>query len=53
MSVSTWADDHRRRGHHPHPAPTAENPERWDCECGGLWRIPTLAQIEKYAHLKR
>ena len=34
-------------GHHPHPAPTAENPERWDCDCGGLWRILTLEQIEK------
>ena len=35
-------------------APTPENPERWDCDCGGLWRILTLEQIrQKFAHSKR
>jgi hypothetical protein len=54
MDVQGWAEDHRRQGHHPHPAPTDENPERWDCGCGGLWRILTPEQIEKkFAHLKR
>jgi hypothetical protein len=29
-------------GHHPHPAPTDENPERWDCDgCHSIWRILT------------
>ena len=31
-----------------------ENPERWDCECGYIWRILTVEQIErKFAHLQR
>ncbi len=25
-SVEAWAQRHRRDGHHPYPAPTAENP---------------------------
>ena len=29
-ATSMPSEDHRRHGHHPHPAPTAENPERWD-----------------------
>ena len=34
-------------------APTPENPERWDCDCGGLWRILTLEQVrQKFAHSK-
>ena len=38
-----------RTPHRPH-----ENPERWDCECGGVWRILSLQQVEKkFAHLKR
>jgi hypothetical protein len=54
MNVQAWAHDHRRQGHHPHPAATVENPERWDCDCGSLWLILTLEQIEKkFAHLKR
>ena len=54
VPVEEWAERHRRVGHHPHPTPTNENPERWDCECGGLWRILTLEQIrQKFAHLKR
>ena len=53
-SVEAWAERHRRAGHHPQPTPTTENPERWDCECGGLWRILTPEQIrQKFAHLKR
>ena len=57
-SVEAWAERHRRDGHHPHPAPTAENPERWECKCDrdavwtAVWRILTAAQIrQKFAHL--
>jgi hypothetical protein len=57
-SVEAWAERHRRDGHHPYPAPTAENPERWECKCDpdaawtAVWRILTLAQIrQKFAHL--
>ena len=54
VPVEEWAERHRRAGHHPQPTPTNENPERWDCDCGGLWRILTLEQIrQKFAHLKR
>ena len=53
VPVAEWAKHHRDAGHHPYAAPTKENPERWDCECGGLWRILTLEQIrQKFAHLK-
>jgi hypothetical protein len=38
-SVEVWAERHRLEGHHPHPAPTLENPERWDCDCGGVNRM--------------
>jgi hypothetical protein len=52
--AEVWAERHRLEGHHPHPAPTLENPERWDCECGGIWRILTLEQIRmKFAHLAK
>jgi hypothetical protein len=58
-SVEAWADRHRRDGHHPHPAPTTENPERWECKCDpdakwtAVWRILTIDQIrQKFAHLK-
>ena len=52
--VEAWAQRHRDEGHHPYSAPTPENPERWDCECGYLWRILTPDQIrQKYAHLGR
>jgi hypothetical protein len=56
-SVEAWAERHRRDGHHPHPAPTPVNPERWECECPGItgvavWRILTAEQIRmKFAHL--
>ena len=51
--VEQWAERHRLEGHHPHPAPTAENPERWDCDCRTIWRILTAEQIrQKFAHLK-
>ena len=54
VPVEEWAQRHRRAGHRPQPTPTTENPERWDCDCGGLWRILTLEQIrQKFAHLKR
>jgi len=58
-SVEAWADRHRRDGHHPHPAPTTENPEQWECKCDpdanwtAVWRILTRDQIrQKFAHLK-
>lgn len=57
--VEAWADRHRRDGHHPHPAPTMENPEQWECECDpdanwtAVWRTLTSDQIrQKFAHLK-
>ena len=54
MTVQEWAEDHHHQGHYPHPAPTAENPTRWNCDCGGVWRILTLQLVEKkFAHLKR
>src|SRR5271167_1139414 len=55
--VEEWAALHRSLGHDPHPAPTDENPERWECECPGItgvavWRILTAEQIRmKFAHL--
>jgi hypothetical protein len=56
--VEAWAERHRRDGHHPHPAPTTENPERWVCRCDpdasgiAVWRILTAKQIrQKYAHM--
>jgi len=53
-AVEERAAHHRGQGHHPHPAPTKENPERWDCDCGGINRILTVQQIaKKFAHLKR
>ena len=52
-SVEAWAQRHRDMGHHPQPAPTPENPERWDCDCRTIWRILTGEQIrQKFAHLK-
>jgi hypothetical protein len=49
-----WVVKHRDQGHHPHPAPTPENPERWDCDCGYIWRILTVEQIrQKFAHLSK
>jgi hypothetical protein len=49
-----WIAQHRDQGHHPRFNPTSENPERWDCDCGYLWRILTLRQIQqKFAHLRR
>ena len=27
-----WIAAHQAMGHHPHPAPTKENPEEWDCD---------------------
>jgi hypothetical protein len=52
--VEEWVERHRLEGHHPHPAPTQENPERWDCECGYIWRILTVEQMrQKFAHLRK
>jgi hypothetical protein len=53
MTLEEWVEHHRLEGHHPHPAPTQENPERWDCGCGYIWRILTVEQMRmKFAHLK-
>lgn len=57
--LRAWVDTHRQAGHHPRPAPTAANPERWECECDpdsnktAVWRTLTPEQImSKFAHLK-
>ena len=54
-----WIAAHRGKGHNPYPAPTVENPERWECKCEpdavwtAVWRILTPKQIQaKYAHLR-
>jgi hypothetical protein len=50
--VEKWVAHDRDLGHHPHSAPTDENPERWECDCGGVNRILTPEQIrQKFAHL--
>ena len=48
-----WIAAHQAMGHHPHPAPTKENPECWECDgCLGIWRILTPKQVrQKFAHL--
>lgn len=46
-----WAQCHRDAGHHPYSAPTEENPERWDSDCGHIWRILTLEHIRASASL--
>jgi hypothetical protein len=52
--VEEWVERHRLDGHYPHHAPTQENPERWDCECGYIWRILTVEQLRlKFAHLRK
>lgn len=52
--VEEWAAHHRGQGHHPHPAPTPDNPEKWACDCGTVWRILTMEQTrQKFAHLRK
>jgi hypothetical protein len=58
--VEEWVGHHRCQRHNPHPAPTNENPERWECKCDpdavwtAVWRILTPEQIrKKFAHLSR
>lgn len=54
MNLQEWAQRHRLSGHHPNHAPTRENPERWDCDCGAVWRILTADQVRrKYVHLTK
>jgi hypothetical protein len=54
MTLEEWVERHRIEGHYPHAAPTKENPERWDCECGYIWRILTVEQLrQKFAHLRK
>ena len=57
--VEERAAHHRGQGHNPHPAPTRENPERWECKCDpdsvrtAVWRIVTPAQVrQKFVHLR-
>ena len=51
--ASGWVAQHRDLGHRPYHNPTSENPERWDCDCHGVWRILTPRQIQqKLAHLR-
>ena len=53
VPVEEWAERHHHAGHQRQPTPTNENPERWDCDCGGLWRILTPEQVrQKFAHVK-
>ena len=59
-SREAWVEWHRQQGHHPYPAPTAANPERWECRCGpdtsltAVWRTLTPDQIrQKFSHLSR
>lgn len=52
MKLEEWVDRHSLEGHHPHPVPTHDNPEKWECDCGTIWRILTIEQMrQKYAHL--
>jgi hypothetical protein len=58
MSREEWVAQHRCLGHQPRPAPTSENPERWECRCDpeavwiAVWRILTPEQVRpKFAHL--
>ena len=60
MSAERWVEHHRLQGHHPYPAPTFENPQRWECKCDpdavwtAVYRIHTREQIaQKYAHLSK
>jgi hypothetical protein len=60
MSCEKWVAHHRCQGHNPHPAPTIENPERWECRCDpeavwtAVWRIVTPEQVrQKFAHLSK
>ena len=55
-----WIAAHQALGHDPHPAPTFQNPEQWECKCAAdavwtaVWRILTPAQVrQKYAHLAK
>ena len=55
-----WIAAHQGLGHHPHPAPTPENPEKWECKCDpdavwtAVWRIHTREQVrQKFAHLAK
>ena len=56
----TWIAAHQALGHDPHPAPTRENPEMWECKCDpdavwtAIWRILTPKQVrQKFAHLAK
>jgi hypothetical protein len=54
MTLEEWVEHHRLDGHYPHPAPTHDNPEKWECDCGTVWRILTIEQTrQKFAHLRK
>ena len=57
MSCDEWVAQHRCQGHHPHPAPTNENRERWECKCNpeavwtAVWRILTPSRSGRSSHI--
>jgi hypothetical protein len=54
MTLEEWVERHQLAGHHPHPAPTQDNSEKWECGCGTIWRILTIEQTrQKFAHLRK
>ena len=54
MTLEGWVERHRLEGHNPRPAPTPDNPEKWACDCGTVWRILTMEQTrQKFAHLRK
>jgi ABC-type xylose transport system substrate-binding protein len=46
--AASWVAQHRNQGHRPYPAPAPENPERWDCDCGYIWRSNTYLACTTY-----
>ena len=53
MGLEEWVERHQLDGHRPHSAPTHDNPENWECDCGTVWRILTIKQTRrKFAHLR-
>jgi hypothetical protein len=51
-SAEAWAQRHSRAGHNPRPAPTKDNPDMWECDCGSIRCTLTGEQIrQKFGHL--
>jgi hypothetical protein len=54
MTLEEWVEHHRLDGHDPQLVPTHDNPEKWECDCGTVWRILTIEQTrQKFAHLRK